>query len=168
MGSQLRFDPSFFGLALRASAEADALLFSAHEGLSGITRPARAGLRLTSPAKASGGRSSMHKERIPLHKESGFLCRERKGWQRPGYVKNTSGPGRVRKGMKEARASRRSNGVRVARGENTPQHIIACQGAVVKGNIPRGVSGGGRGSGGESDASTAATAAGYAWGNERK
>lgn len=27
MGSQLRFDPSFFGLALRASAEADALLF---------------------------------------------------------------------------------------------------------------------------------------------
>lgn len=55
MGSQLRFDPSFFGLALRASAEADALLFSAHEGLSGITRPARAGLRLTSPAKASGG-----------------------------------------------------------------------------------------------------------------
>lgn len=54
MGSQLRFDPSFFGLALRASAEADALLFSAHEGLSGITRPARAGLRLTSPAKASG------------------------------------------------------------------------------------------------------------------
>ena len=55
MGSQLRFDPSFFGLALRASAEADALLLSAHEGLSGITRPARAGLRLTSPAKASGG-----------------------------------------------------------------------------------------------------------------
>ena len=54
MGSQLRFDPSFFGLALRASAEADALLLSAHEGLSGITRPARAGLRLTSPAKASG------------------------------------------------------------------------------------------------------------------
>lgn len=54
MGSQLRFDPSFFGLALRASAEADALLFSAHEGLSGITRPARAGPRLTSPAKASG------------------------------------------------------------------------------------------------------------------
>ena len=54
MGSQLRFDPSFFGLALRASAEADALLFSAHGDLSGITRPARAGLRLTSPAKASG------------------------------------------------------------------------------------------------------------------
>ena len=54
MGSQLRFDPSFFGLALRASAEADALLFSAHEGLSGMTRPARAGLRLTSPVKASG------------------------------------------------------------------------------------------------------------------
>lgn len=79
MGSQLRFDPSFFGLALRASAEADALLFSAHEGLSGITRPARAGLRLTSPAKASGEWPSMHKERIPLHKESGFLCRKRKG-----------------------------------------------------------------------------------------
>ena len=78
MGSQLRFDPSFFGLALRASAEADALLFSAHEGLSGITRPTRAGLRLTSPVKASGGRSSIHKERIPLHKESGFLCRKRR------------------------------------------------------------------------------------------
>lgn len=27
---------------------------------------------------------------------------------------------------------------RVARGENTPQHIIACQGAAVKGNIPPG------------------------------
>ena len=54
MGSQLRFDPSFFGLALRASAEADALLFFAHKDLSGITRPTRAGLRLTSPAKASG------------------------------------------------------------------------------------------------------------------
>ena len=89
----------------------------------------------------------MHKERIPLHKESGFLCRKRKGRQRPGYVKNTSGPGRVRKGMKEARASRRSNGARVskrseasnvARGENTPQHIIACQEAAVKWNIPRG------------------------------
>ena len=80
----------------------------------------------------------MHKERIPMHKESGFLCRKRKGWQRPGYVKNTSGPGRVRKGMKEARASRRSSGARVARGENTPQHIIACQGAVVKGDIPPG------------------------------
>ena len=55
MGSQLRFDPSFFGLALRASAEADALFFSDHKDLS-ITRcPTRAGLRLTSPAKASGG-----------------------------------------------------------------------------------------------------------------
>ena len=72
---------------------------------------------------------------------------KKKGWQRPGYVKNTSGPGRVRKGMKEARASRRSNGARVskrseasnvARGENTPQHIITCQGEAVKGNIPRG------------------------------
>lgn len=53
MGSQLRFDPSFFGLALRAAAEADALLFSAHKDLP-ITRcPTRAGLRLTSPAKAS-------------------------------------------------------------------------------------------------------------------
>lgn len=91
----------------------------------------------------------MHKERIPLHKKGGFLCRKRRGRQRPGYVKNTSGPGRVRKGMKEVRASRRSNEVRVARGENTPQHIIACQGAAVKGNIPRGVSGGGRGSGGK-------------------
>lgn len=67
MGSQLRFDPSFFGLALRASAEADALLFSAHEGLSGITRPARAGLRLTSPAKASGGKNG----RIQSIKEGG-------------------------------------------------------------------------------------------------
>ena len=36
MGSQLRFDPSFFGLALRAAAEADAFLFSAHEGLSAL------------------------------------------------------------------------------------------------------------------------------------
>ena len=67
MGSQLRFDPSFFGLALRASAEADALLFSAHEGLSGITRPARAGLRLTSPAKASGG-----EKREDLGHQDGF------------------------------------------------------------------------------------------------
>ena len=61
-----------------------------------------------------------------------------RGRQRLGHVENTSGSGRVREGMKEARASRRSNGTRVARGENTPQHIIACQGAVVKGNIPRG------------------------------
>ena len=123
MGSQLRFDPSFFGLALRASAEADALLFSAHEGLSGITRPTRAGLRLTSPAKASGGRPSMHKERIPLHKENGFLCRER---------------GARGKGMKRGTRHARSDASDVARGENTPQHIIACQGAAVKGNMPRG------------------------------
>ena len=54
MGSQLRFDPSFFGLALRAAAEADAFLFSAHEDLSVTRCPTRAGLRLTSPAKASG------------------------------------------------------------------------------------------------------------------
>ena len=54
MGSQLRFDPSFFGLALRASAEADALLFSAHEGLSGITRPARAGLSVDFPGQGVG------------------------------------------------------------------------------------------------------------------
>ena len=40
--------------------------------------------------------------------------------------------------MKEARASRRSDACDVARGENTPQHIIACQGEAVKGNIPRG------------------------------
>ena len=83
MGSQLRFDPSFFGLALRASAEVDALLFSAHEGLSGITRPTRAGLRLTSPAKASGGekREDLGHQRgwFLMHKESGFLCRKRKG-----------------------------------------------------------------------------------------
>ena len=32
----------------------------------------------------------------------------------------------------------RSGASDVARGENTPQHIIACQGAAVKGNIPRG------------------------------
>ena len=63
---------------------------------------------------------------------------KKKGWQRLGYIKNTSGPGRVRKGMKEARASRRSNGVRVARGENTSQHIIACQGAAVKGEYTPG------------------------------
>ena len=54
MGAQLRFAPSFFGLALRASAEADAFLFSAHKDLSITRRPTRAGLRLTSPAKASG------------------------------------------------------------------------------------------------------------------
>ena len=54
MGSQLRFDPSFFGLALRAAAEADALLFSAHKDLPVTRCPTRAGLRLTSPAKASG------------------------------------------------------------------------------------------------------------------
>ena len=54
MGSQLRFDPSFFGLALRASAEADALFFSDHKDLSITRRPTRAGLRLTSPSKASG------------------------------------------------------------------------------------------------------------------
>lgn len=71
MGSQLRFDPSFFGLALRASAEADALLFSVHEGLSGITRPARAGLRLTSPAKASGGRG---KAGGSGHIKRGVIC----------------------------------------------------------------------------------------------
>ena len=54
MGSQLRFDPSFFGLALWAAAEADALLFSAHKDLPVTRCPTRAGLRLTSPAKASG------------------------------------------------------------------------------------------------------------------
>ena len=54
MGSQLRFDPSFFGLALRAAAEADALFFSAHKDLPVTRCPTRAGLRLTSPAKASG------------------------------------------------------------------------------------------------------------------
>lgn len=54
MGSQLRFDPSFFGLALRAAAEADALLFSAHGDLSGITRPARAGLSADFPGQGVG------------------------------------------------------------------------------------------------------------------
>lgn len=54
MGSQLRFDPGFFGLALRAAAEADAFLFSAHKDLPVTRCPTRAGLRLTSPAKASG------------------------------------------------------------------------------------------------------------------
>ena len=67
MGSQLRFDPSFFGLALRASAEADALLFSAHEDLSGIRCPTRTGLRLTSPDKASGGGE---REGFKAHKEA--------------------------------------------------------------------------------------------------
>ena len=68
MGSQLRFDPSFFGLALRAAAEADAFLFSAHEDLP-ITRcPTRAGLRLTSPSKASGEsdiQRSLHIKKLP-------------------------------------------------------------------------------------------------------
>lgn len=54
MGSQLRFDPSFFGLALRASAEADALLFSAHGDLSGIGCPARAGLTSDFPGQGVG------------------------------------------------------------------------------------------------------------------
>ena len=66
MGSQLRFDPSFFGLALRAAAEADALFFSAHKDLP-ITRcPTRAGLRLTSPAKASGGSDAQRSLRIKI------------------------------------------------------------------------------------------------------
>lgn len=68
MGSQLRFDPSFFGLALRAAAEADAFLFSAHKDLP-ITRcPTRAGLRLTSPAKASresDAQRSLHIKKPP-------------------------------------------------------------------------------------------------------
>ena len=94
MGSQLRFDPSFFGLALRASAEADALFFSAHKDLS-ITRcPTRAGLRLTSPAKASG-----------VGEVGGSGC-----------IKN-------KRGTRHA-----------SRARNTPQYIIACQGADVKGN----------------------------------
>ena len=124
MGSQLRFDPSFFGLALRASAEADALLFSAHEGLSGITRPTRAGLRLTSPAKASGGRPSMHKERIPLHKENGFLCRKRGA-----------------RGKRAAEAGARRKRVRIltrrARGKHSPAyHSMSrggCQGEYAPG-----------------------------------
>ena len=116
MGAQLRFAPSFFGLALRASAEADASSFSAHEDLSITRRPARAGLRLTSPAKASGGRSPMHKERIPMHKKSGFLCRERRARGKRG------------KGMK--RSARRAG--------NPPQHTMACQGSAVKGDIPPG------------------------------
>ena len=57
----------------------------------------------------------MHKERIPMHKESGFLCRERK-----------------------AREQAKRRGAR--RAENAPQHIMACQGAAVKGNMPPGVS----------------------------
>ena len=126
MGSQLRFDPSFFGLALRASAEADALLFSAHEGLSGITRPTRAGLRLTSPVKASGGRSSIHKERIPLHKESGFLCRKRRARG---------------KRAAEAGARRKHVGIRTrrARGKHSPAyHSMSrggCQGEYTPGGI---------------------------------
>lgn len=80
--------------------------------------------------------------------------------------------------IKEARVTRhaRSDAYDVAR-ENTPQHIIACQGAAVKGNIPRGGIWWWERSGGASGASTAATAAGHAseastaghaWGNERK
>lgn len=90
MGSQLRFDPSFFGLALRASAEADALLFSAHEGLSGITRPARAGLRLTSPAKASGergkaGGSGRHQDGFKYVKMTLSLYKNNKIFIWPGF-----------------------------------------------------------------------------------
>lgn len=144
MGSQLRFDPSFFGLALRASAEADALLFSAHEGLSGITRPARAGLRLTSPAKASGGRSSMHKERIPMHKESGFLCRER--------------------GTREQAKQR---GTRRARGKHSPAYHSMSRGGCQVEYTPGGYLGVGEDRAGQRRG-TAATAAGHAWGNERK
>jgi hypothetical protein len=79
--------------------------------------------------------------------------------------------------MKRGARHARSDAYDVARGENTPQHIITCQRAVVKGNIPQGVSGGGRGSGGASGASAAATTAwhaseastaGHAWGNEHK
>ena len=55
----------------------------------------------------------MHKERIPMHKESGFLCRER--------------------GARE-QAKRRG----ASRAGNAPQHTMACQGAAVKGNIPPG------------------------------
>ena len=40
--------------------------------------------------------------------------------------------------MKRGTRHARSDASDVARGENTPQHIIACQGAVVKGNMPRG------------------------------
>lgn len=74
MGSQLRFDPSFFGLALRASAEADALLFFAHKDLSGIKCPTRAGLRLTSPDEALGGekeRGLRHMKRLLMRDLNG-------------------------------------------------------------------------------------------------
>ena len=120
----------------------------------------------------------MHKERIPLHKESGFLCRKRKGRQRPGYVKNTSGPGRVRKGMKEARASRRSNGARAARGgKHSPAYHNMSRGGCQGEYTPGGYLGVGEDRGGASGASAAAAAtghaseastAGHAWGNERK
>ena len=104
MGSQLRFDPSFFGLALRASAEADALFFSDHKDLS-ITRcPTRAGLRLTSPAKASGewgkaGGSVRHQKGSSYCIKKGSHCIKRADF----YAE------------KEARASRRSNGARVGK-----------------------------------------------------
>ena len=155
MGSQLRFDPSFFSLALRASAEADALLFSAHEGLSGITRPTRAGLRLTSPAKASGG------------------------WG--GRICETSRWIQIRENDFEGRSGRGSQciekEVRVARAKTLPSISWHAKGRLSRGIYPGGVSGGERGSGGASGASTAATAAGHAseastaghaWGNERK
>lgn len=40
--------------------------------------------------------------------------------------------------MKRGARHARSDAYDVARGENTPQHIITCQRAVVKGNIPPG------------------------------
>lgn len=126
MGSQLRFDPSFFGLALRASAEADAFLFSAHEDLSITGCPTRAGLRLTSPAKASGGGSLMHKERIPMHKESGFLCRERRARG---------------KGAAEAWARRKRGGTRTRRARKTlPSISWHAKGRPSRGIYPLGVS----------------------------
>ena len=66
----------------------------------------------------------MHKERIPMHKESGFLCRER---------------GARGKGTAEVGARQKRVGIRTSRARETlPQHIMACQGAAVKGDIPPG------------------------------
>lgn len=45
---------------------------------------------------------------------------KKKGWQRPGYVKNTSGSGRVRKGMKEACVTREAAHLTSRAGKTLP------------------------------------------------
>ena len=161
MGSQLRFDPSFFGLALRAAAEADVLFFSAHKDLP-ITRcPTRAGLRLTSPAKASGewedlghqrGWFVMHKEKIPLHKESGFLCRKERVAEagiRQKYVRIRTRQEGDERGTREQAKQR---GTRRARGKHSPAYHSMSRGGCQGEYTPGGVWGWKR----------------IGWGNERK